>query len=233
MSENNNFFRKLEWDDRVEKLLSGWADIAACYTWLFDKSYRKNSRIHFSFSLPIIIFSTVTGTLIMSLNSLLPAESVKTGQTVLGAVNIFTGILSTLQNYLNPGKKSETNLQASKGWSKFERNIKIQLALARKNRKNVSEFLRECRKEYENLLDNCPVIDSGTISLFRKSFQGVDIIRPEILDKIEKTVVDKEEVDSQILRKPLEEIREEQLSEKKIKINFDSDEDFELTIHPS
>ena len=32
---------RLEWTDQIESLLSGWADTAAVYKWLHDKSHRK------------------------------------------------------------------------------------------------------------------------------------------------------------------------------------------------
>ena len=34
----------LYWTDQVESLLSGWADTAAVYKWLHDKSHRKYKR---------------------------------------------------------------------------------------------------------------------------------------------------------------------------------------------
>ena len=42
MSESSNidFFTKLDWTKSTEDLLISWADIALCYTWIFDKSYR-------------------------------------------------------------------------------------------------------------------------------------------------------------------------------------------------
>lgn len=234
MTENSvvDFFTDIEWDDGVENLLSSWADIAACYCWLFDKAYRKYHKINFSFSLPIIILSTVAGTLIMSLDSLLPADQVHTGQVVLGGINIFTGILSTIQNYFNPSKESEVNLNASKGWNKFERNIKIQLTLARHSRKDVSEFLRECRTEYETLLENCPIIDETAIKLFKESFKDIDVVRPEVLDKIEKTIVNKfnKNIPLTDLIKLKQEISQKNDSKEKIKVDISVDRDYELNI---
>ena len=34
----------LSWTDQIESLLSGWADTAAVYKWLHDKSHRKYKR---------------------------------------------------------------------------------------------------------------------------------------------------------------------------------------------
>jgi hypothetical protein len=234
MTEKNvDFFTDIEWENGVENLLSSWSDIASCYCWLYDKSYRKYSQINFSFSLPIIIFSTITGTLIMSLDSLLSKDQIHTGQVVLGSVNIFTGILSTLQNYFNPSKESEASLNASKQWGKFERNIKIQLTLARHNRKEVSQFLRECRSEYESLLENSPVIDEHSIKNFKKFFKDSDIVRPEILDKIEKTIINKSNKNYPVT--DLLNLKNSENSNKPIMVELDLEDEYveDLKIHPN
>jgi predicted XRE-type DNA-binding protein len=215
----SNFFTHLQWSDDTEQLLANWADIATCYTWLFDKAYRRNDKINFYFSLPVIILSTVTGTLVMSLDSLLPTEYVNIGQKALGGITICTGILSTLQNHFRHSQKAESCLQASLGWSKFERNIKIQLSLNRKYRKNVEEFTKECRLEYERLLEVSPIIEENSIKLFKNNFKELDIIRPEILDKIEKTNINKDKPLLDILE--LQNKIEENINDKdKIKVKI-------------
>ena len=142
MNENSNtdFFTNLEWTKSTEYLLISWADIALCYSWIFDKSYRRLNNINYRYTIPIIVMSTVTGTISMSLNSLLNDDQVKTGQIVVGGINIFIGILSTLQNFFRYAQLSEAHLTATRDWAKLHRNIKIELSIERKNRKSASEF---------------------------------------------------------------------------------------------
>jgi hypothetical protein len=188
-SNVSDFFIDLEWNDNTEKLLVSWADIALCYTWIFDKAYRRLSSLNFRFSIPVIIFSTITGTLSMSLDSILPADFIKTGQVVIGGVNILTGIVTTLQNFFRYAQQSESNYTASVDWGKLHRDIKIELAIERHFRRPATEYVRSTRQEYERLLNSRPLISNEIISNFKSEFAKSNIIKPEILDKLEHTII--------------------------------------------
>lgn len=192
MSENTavDFFSNLDWTKSTEELLVSWADIALCYTWIFDKAYRHFNHVNYRFTIPIIVFSTITGTLSMSIDSLVGEGGVKTGQVVIGGVNIFIGILSTLQNFFRYAQQSELNLTATRDWAKLHRNIKIELSIERKYRKPAVEFVRSARQEYERLLNSRPVIPSKILEDFKRQYRHSDVIKPEVLDKIRHLILD-------------------------------------------
>jgi hypothetical protein len=169
MSENSHvdFFTKLDWTKSTEELLVSWADISLCYTWIFDKSYRIYNHINYRFTIPIVILSTITGTLSMSLSSVVPETALLTSQFVIGSVNIFIGILSTLQNFFRYAQQSELHLSATKDWAKLHRNIKIELSIERQYRKPAEEFVRYARQEYERLLNTRPVIPAKILNDFK------------------------------------------------------------------
>lgn len=194
MSENSSvdFFTELDWTKPTEELLVSWADIALCYTWIFDKSYRKYNHVNYRFTIPIIVLSTITGTLSMSMNSLLNENQVNTGQIVVGGVNIFIGILSTLQNFFRYAQQSELHLSATRDWAKLHRNIKIELSIERRNRKPASEFVRSARQEYERLLNSRPVIPTAILEDFKRQYRYSDVIKPEVLEKIRHIILDDE-----------------------------------------
>jgi hypothetical protein len=190
MSENSqDFFINLDWNETTEELLVSWADIAMCYTWIYEKTYRRLSSLNFKFSIPIIILSTLTGTLGIGLSSLVPSDYVQTGQNIIGAVNIFTGIITTLQNFFRYAQQSELALTATTDWSKFYRNIKIELSIERHNRKPATEFVRGIRQEYERLLNTRPIIPRDIIKDFYKEFESSDVIKPEVLDKVQHLII--------------------------------------------
>lgn len=194
MSENTavDFFTNLDWTKSTEELLVSWADIALCYTWIFDKAYRHFNHVNYRFTIPIIVFSTITGTLSMSIDSLVREQDVKIGQVVIGGVNIFIGILSTLQNFFRYAQQSEMNLAATRDWAKLHRNIKIELSIERSYRKPASEFVRAARQEYERLLNSRPVIPVNILEDFKRQYRHSDIIKPETLDKIRHIILDEE-----------------------------------------
>lgn len=192
MSENSNvdFFTNLDWTKSTEELLVSWADISLCYTWIFDKSYRSYNHINYRFTIPIVILSTITGTLSMSLNTIVPESSLLTGQFVIGGVNIFIGILSTLQNFFRYAQQSELHLAATRDWAKLHRNIKIELSIERKYRKPAEYFVRYARQEYERLLNTRPVIPTKIMDNFKRLYKNSDVIKPETLEKIRHLILD-------------------------------------------
>jgi len=161
---------KLTWNDQTETLLRSWGDISSCYNWMHDKSFRKYQKKNFKFSLPVIILSTLTGTLNLALQGYVPPEYITYAQAGIGGVNIFTGILTTLQNYFRYAENSESHRNASVGWGKLQRNISIELTYDRLSRKDADSFIKVCRMEYDRLLEQSPIIPTEIISLFKKKY---------------------------------------------------------------
>jgi len=192
MGENSHvdFFTKLDWTKSTEELLVSWADIALCYTWIFDKSYRIYNHINYRFTIPIVVLSTITGTLSMSLSTVVPETALVTSQFVIGGVNIFIGILSTLQNFFRYAQQSELHLSATRDWAKLHRNIKIELSIERQYRKSAEEFVRYARQEYERLLNSRPVIPTKILDDFKRLYRNSDVIKPETLQKIRHLILD-------------------------------------------
>ena len=161
---------KLAWNDQTETLLSSWSDISSCYNWMHDKSFRKYQKKNFKFSLPVIILSTLTGTLNLALQGYVPPEYITYAQAGIGGVNIFTGILTTLQNYFRYAENSESHRNASVGWGKLQRNISIELTYDRLSRKDADSFIKVCRMEYDRLLEQSPIIPTEIIRLFKEKY---------------------------------------------------------------
>ena len=97
------------------------------------------------FSIPIIVLSTVTGTASVAMTGYVPESYITYAQLAVGGVNIFTGILSTLQNFFRSAQCSESHYNANVGWDKLCRNIEIELTLERNRRKNANDFVKICR----------------------------------------------------------------------------------------
>ena len=52
----------IPWENHHETIFVDWADKAACYKWMHNKSYLKYSSKRNMFTIPVIIMSTLTGT---------------------------------------------------------------------------------------------------------------------------------------------------------------------------
>ena len=190
---------RLQWNDQTEQLLSSWSDIAICYNWMHDKSFRMFQQRNFSFSLPVIILSTLTGTLNLALQGYVPAEYMTYAQAFIGGVNIFTGILTTLQNYFRYAENSESHRNSSIGWSKLQRNISVELTFDRNSRKEADSFMKVCRMEYDRLLEHSPVIPARALVQFKNHMKKSkneriiqdegDIILPDVCGNLRHTII--------------------------------------------
>jgi hypothetical protein len=183
---------KLTWTESTEEMLASWGDVSSCYKWLHEQAFRKFYRINYFMSIPIIILSTLTGTVSVGMSSLVSAEYVNMATQVVGGVNILTGIITTLQNFFHFAQLSEGHQHSSVGWNKLERNIRIELKIERKSRKDADTFIKVCRSEYDRLLEQSPVIPEDIIRKFKTTFvKQTKLIKPDICDILEHTEIAK------------------------------------------
>ena len=77
VDENLKF---MTWTSYLEDLISNWADNALSYSWLNLQSETKYRRLNYMFTIPIVILSTIVGTINVGMNSLFPPNLVQYGQ---------------------------------------------------------------------------------------------------------------------------------------------------------
>ena len=184
--EKLNEQESARWTLEQEELLAEWAEKAACYRWLHHHSEKRYRCRNFAFTIPVIILSTLTGTANFAMDSFVPQEQKKMAMGIVGGFNIFAGIMSTLQNFLRYAELMEGHRSSSVSWSKFSRNITVELALDEKRRKPAGDFLKICRAEFDRLVEQSPSIDDKIIISFDHVFKDNDIIRPEICNGLKK-----------------------------------------------
>ena len=118
---------------------------------------------------------------------LVPEENKQIAMAAVGSVNIFAGILSTLQNFLRYAELLESHRLSELQWSKFGRNISVELALEPKRRKPAYDFLKICRADYDRLIEQSPTIDDSIINQFRKAFKdNTEIKKPDICNGLSR-----------------------------------------------
>ena len=124
---SNTSIPQIDWTPDHENILVEWADKAMCYRWLHAKSHSHYSKANAWFTIPVIIMSTLTGTANFAQDRF--SENIKPLVAMgIGGVNIFAGILTTIQQFLKIGELNEAHRVSSISWDKFYRNIKVELA---------------------------------------------------------------------------------------------------------
>jgi len=183
-----------EWSEECEHLLAEWSEKASCFRWLHNRSEKKYKYRYYCFSIPVIVLSTLTGTANFGMDSYVSESNKSTATAIVGGLNLFAGILSTLQNFLKVAELMESHRSAGVSWSKLGRNISIELALDPERRKPNGDFLKLCRSEYDRLIEQSPSIDDDIINQFKSKFKNYHVAKPSIcngLDKCEIFKLDK------------------------------------------
>ena len=175
-----------KWTKAQEELLAEWSEKATCFRWLHSRSEKAYRRRNYSFTIPVIILSTLTGTANFAMDSFVPEEHKQIAMACVGGVNIFAGILSTLQNFLRYAELMESHRLCEVQWSKFGRNISVELALDPRRRKPANDFLKVCRAEYDRLIEQSPPIDDPIIHQFKSNFKDLKIKKPDICNGLDR-----------------------------------------------
>ena len=190
-------YKDITWEPHHDSIFVDWADKASCYKWLHDKSYLKYSSRRNMFTIPVIIMSTLTGTANFALERV-PEQYQDLCSIVIGSVNIFAGIITTVGQFLKLNELTESHRTASVAWDKFHRCIRIELIKSPEERPDVNYFMKTSRDEFDRLMETCPGIDKGIVQMFRKQLtSGIDkgdvirknknfnkLIKPEIFNEI-------------------------------------------------
>jgi len=167
--------KKIEWSDENENILVEWSDVAQCYKWLNARAHAKFSYMHAWFTIPAITLSTISGTASFAQASL-PANLQTFAPAVIGTLNIFIGILTTVQQYLKISELNEAHRVSSISWDKFARNIRIELSKAPHERMDAGPFIKICRQEFDRLMETSPMIAADIIKEFNEKFK----VRPNV-----------------------------------------------------
>ena len=213
--------KQVSWHPQQERILKNWSEIGSSYRFLHDKAFNKYDRCNMCFSLPVIILSTLTGVANFAQSSF-PVDSRPMVSVIVGSLNIIAGLITTIAQFLKVAEKMEGHRAASVAYSKFSRNISVELSLPVKERLvNGTEFLSTQRSELDRLIEQSPNIPEDIVKVFDNTFpikrdqsgnkieDDTTFYKPDILDirpvKIyEKTKEEKEEEDKMKKIKELE-----------------------------
>jgi len=158
---------KIKWQDDNEKILKGWGDKAQCYYVMHNRAHKRYWCLNAWFSIPVIIFSTITGTANFSQGSV-SDEWKKYLIFGIGTLNLFSAIITTISQFLGVAQNSEGHRLACVHWDKFARKIRIELSKIRSDRTGCHDFLTTCQQDYDRLIETSPDIPSDILRWFGK-----------------------------------------------------------------
>ena len=122
-------------------------------------------------TIPVIILSTITGTANFA-QERISEEYRSTAVMAIGGLNIFAGVLTTIQQFLKISEINEAHRVASVAWDKFHRNIRVELTKHPGQRTPVSQMLKVCKEEFDRLMETCPPVSNKVAKEFVDTFKG-------------------------------------------------------------
>lgn len=156
-----------EWNNEQENILKAWSDKASCYKIMHDRSHKRFWCLNAWFSIPIIIFSTITGTGNFAQDTF--DESTRpTIILLLGTINLLSAILLSIKGFLNVAEKGEAHRLSSVDWGKFGRKIRVELSKQRKDRQKCKMFMNTMQEDYNRLVEGQLSISADIIRWFTK-----------------------------------------------------------------
>ena len=194
------------WCEKQEKLLKSWAERAAGYRWLHN-----HARLHFKrqndyLSYPSIVIASITGVggfavLNPSGNDSVSSETrskIMIVQYFFAFLNVLGGILTSIGKFSQSLSLSEAHSAMCVQYSKYYRNIDMELSLDVADRTGVVDFVKKCREEYDRLLDEAPDIPAISIQAFNVEFPD-RVNKPDVCNGL--SIIVSDETASQIASK--------------------------------
>jgi len=180
------------WTGELESLATEWADHAACYEWMHERSRQLLSTKNLRMKIPMIVLSTLTGTASFGLGSFFGTDeySKTIAQMVIGSISILVGTIGTLDTFFQFAQSCEMHNTAAVNWGNFQRNIEFQMKLHPNERIEAMPFLKMMQNELNRLIEQSPSILNCILKEFQATFNDKkDLKKPAIVDGLEHTVV--------------------------------------------
>tara|TARA_B100001287_G_C22624648_1_gene501854 strand:- start:66 stop:809 length:744 start_codon:yes stop_codon:yes gene_type:complete len=177
----------MSWTPEQETILKNFAEKSSCYRYLNYDSYIYYKTIDHRFSLPIIILSTLAGSASLGSNNLPEWSHIITIASAV--VNIITGIMGTLQRFLNTSELTAQHFTSSVEFGRLSRDISVMLTLPRDDRTgDGTKFLETCANEYNRLVDQSAAPPKFILKKFEQKFKKTQIAKPDLVELAPVTI---------------------------------------------
>ena len=158
------------WHAQHEKILKEWGESSSCYRHMHFRAFQINKVWSMSFTLPVIIISTITGTANFAQKTF-PASIAEYVPSIIGAFNLFAAIMTTVAQFLKVTELMENHRVTSIQYGKLARKIRLELTLPISERTQHGDNMVEtCRSEYDRLIEQSPPVPKSVIKVFEKLF---------------------------------------------------------------
>jgi hypothetical protein len=170
-----------EWNTGLEEVLRKEGEEGAAMFFMHNRSSVVATRTNDMINIPSIILQTVTG--------FLSATGGLVHPLALGAISVFTGVLSTLLSYYKFSARAEAHRMSAQLYLKIYKKIEIELSLPIEQRMAPVKLLEEVRDKLARVGEVAPDIPESVLAEYKKQFHDGEAKKPIIANGIDKIVV--------------------------------------------
>lgn len=185
----DNTTKKIEWSENLEKYFKEMGERSYCYSYLHKKCENHFSYTTTFLDLPVIILSTIAGTLSIGGTSFWGKENEHNGSLAVGLMSLSVGVMNTINTYFGFSKRAENHRLSHIQYGKLFRFISIELSLPRNERIMPFDLLKMCRDTYERLQEISPLIPQKILDDFKSRFKGYTVSKPAEANGLEEIVI--------------------------------------------
>ena len=171
----------VEWAPGIEDVLRKEGEEAESLFWAHNRASVAATRNNDFINIPSIVLQTLTGFL-SATGGLVPPLA-------LGAVSVFTGVLSTLLSYYKFSARAEAHRMSAQLYMKVYKKIEIELALPQEQRVLADKLLEEVRDRLARAAEIAPDIPEGVIEEYKKKFKDGDAKKPILFNGLDKIMI--------------------------------------------
>lgn len=176
----------IEWNDNLEVLLKAEAEKALCNRWAHLQAHRTCASSNTRLSLPIIILGTLSGSVSLGGENLLPWSG---AGTAVGFLTLLVSMLNVIQNHFGFSRRAEGHRVAALSYGRLHKFLTIELNLPRVQRMTAGALLKWLREEIDRLAETAPVLPMSAILQFKKEHSSALISKPDDLNGLDPVVV--------------------------------------------
>jgi hypothetical protein len=186
---------EISWNTELENLIGSEGEKCAGLAWIYRQSEQYYSNRNNFIALPVIILSTLTG--FISGSSQLIFVNPESSSIGIGAVSLFTGVLSTLGSYFSWAKKAEACRISALQYSKLHKFITVELTLPKVERIRAKDMLKMIRETVERLLETSPAIPPKILDMYESKIKkgNIDVAQPEIVAGVAPVLINRNTYD--------------------------------------
>lgn len=181
-----------DWTLKKEKLLKYWQEECRLYKWLYTQNVEYYQSINRQLSIFSILLSVITGATLIN-NSNDTAGVNPHLVLAFGLVSVLSSFTQGLRQFLDLESKISANLLASRQNSAIVIDIEEQINLAREERINGNEFMKNIKARKNEIIQNAPIITKSRWAQLQKKIQrgeGVNFFNETIFKNYLETTVD-------------------------------------------